>query len=483
MRWTADSPAAAADFSAVAYCFARQLYAQDPKLAHVPIGMLEDCVGATVIESWMPKAALADFDPKTLQKSMFGIGPSALYNGMIAPLRTLPMAGVIWYQGEGNGGEPARYQKYLPLFVQSWRQQFAQPHLPFLIVQLPDYAPDWGGVYWQWIREAQAKAAAATPRVDCCVCINTNDGWNLHPQGKRAIGQRLAMLARQAVYGEDVPGRSPAFKSATADGETMHVTFDVDGSTLTSGTQPVAGFTLAGEDGLYRAATAVVDGPDTVTVRSAEVPAPKFVRYAWAGVPRSTLRSAAGLPAAPFRTDAQPVEKGPGQVQQSPAGYVFKAHGYRFTLDGDGRATSLVVGYEQLLSNADGAWGGSNLASPGGGRNLATIQTDGNHRLTCRGGDCSAELTFDPGGIHWEITNGNKKDPLTFTLALSPTARVDAGPDEHSAVVRRENQALTVKGIDQVTAFHDPSADAGGKVLKLIIPPGQTKAIDLTVGN
>ena len=95
------------------------------------------------------------------------------------------------------------------------------------------------------------------------------------------------MRARQAVYGEAVPGRSPALKSAA----------------------------VAGDDGVYHAATATIDGPDTVTVRSAAVPAARTVRYAWAGVPRSTLASAAGPPAAPFRTDDQPVEKGHAQAQ------------------------------------------------------------------------------------------------------------------------------------------------------------------------
>jgi sialate O-acetylesterase len=181
LRWQAASPAAAKDFSAVAYCMAYELYRQDPKLADVPVGMLEDCMGATVIESWLPKAALAQFDPKTLAMSMFGIGPSVLYNGMIAPLGRLPLAGVVWYQGEGNAGEPARYAQYLPLLISSWREQLAQPELPFLIVQLPDYAPDWGGVYWQWIREGQAKAATATPHAGYVVTLNTNDGWDLHP--------------------------------------------------------------------------------------------------------------------------------------------------------------------------------------------------------------------------------------------------------------------------------------------------------------
>ena len=481
VKWTADAAKSAADFPAVAYCFARQLYATDPKLTGVPVGLLSDCMGATVIESWMPKPTLAEFDAKSLQSSMFGIGPTQLYNGMIAPLRNLPMAGVIWYQGEGNAGEPARYQKYIPLWVKAWRDQFQQPKLPFMIVQLPDYAPDWGGVYWPWIREAQAKGAAAVPDVYYCVSINTNDGWDLHPQGKREIGRRLAALARQAVYHEDVPGRSPACKSATPDGVAIRVVFDTDGSSLTSGSNAVEGFTLAGDNGVYHAATAHLDGPDAVVVRSAAVPAPKTVRYAWAGVPHSTLISAAGLPAAPFRTDDQPIEKGHAQTQQQPTGYVFKAKAYQVKIDGDGRATGLVVGYQQMLSNADGPWGGSNLAGPGGSRNLNKITPDGTDRLVCRGGDVSATLGFDDSALHWTIANAGKKDTVTFTLALSPLAKATA--EGNSITVRRGPSTLTITGADELTEFHDPSADAGGHVVKLSIPPGQTKTLDVAVGK
>ncbi len=75
-----------------------------------------------------------------------------------------------------------------------------------MVVQLPDYATDWGGVYWQWIRNAQANAVAQSPGTMFSVSINTNDGWNLHPQGKHEIGRRLALLARQEIYKEKIVG-------------------------------------------------------------------------------------------------------------------------------------------------------------------------------------------------------------------------------------------------------------------------------------
>jgi sialate O-acetylesterase len=483
LRWEPASPATAKKFSAVAYCMAVELYRQDAKLKDVPIGMLQDCMGATVIESWLPKSTLAKFDPKTLAMSMFGIGPSVLYNGMIAPLGKLPLAGVVWYQGEGNAGEPARYAEYLLLLMSSWREQLAQPELPFLIVQLPDYAPDWGGVYWQWIRESQAEAAAATPHAGYVVTLNTNDGWDLHPQGKHEIGRRLAMLARELVYHEsDAHGRSPAFKSVAIDGGSIRVTFDTDGSSLTSGTSAAEGFTLAGEDGVYHAAGAVIEGPDTVVVSSAAVPAPKTVRYAWAGVPRSTLSSAAGLPAAPFRTDGQPVAKNHGEIQQSATSYVFKSPRYQLTIDGNGRATSLVVGYKQLLSNADAPWGGSSLtADKGGTRFLSDIVPGGPDSLHCRGGDLSADIRFGDDTVRWSIANHGNKDGIQFRIALSPQVEVKEGDGKGEIVVCRRDAAVTFTNVDRVMAFNDPAADVGGKVIEVTVPAGQMRDVEMKV--
>ena len=61
-------------------------------------------------------------------------------------------------------------------------------------------------------------------------------------------------------------------------------------------------FVVAGVDGVFKAATAAVDG-DTVVVSSPDVPAPVAVRYAWEDNPVTSLRNKEGLPASPFRTD------------------------------------------------------------------------------------------------------------------------------------------------------------------------------------
>ncbi len=71
---------------------------------------------------------------------------------------------------------------------------------------------------------------------------------------------------------------------------------------MTKDRGPLKGFAIAGKDGEYFMAHAVIRG-DTVVVSSPRVPAPTVVRYAMADNPTCNLCNGAGLPASPFRTD------------------------------------------------------------------------------------------------------------------------------------------------------------------------------------
>ena len=60
---------------------------------------------------------------------------------------------------------------------------------------------------------------------------------------------------------------------------------------------------MAGADGAFHPARAEIRGK-TVVVTSEAVPQPVAVRYGWANVPDGNLFNKAGLPASPFRTNA-----------------------------------------------------------------------------------------------------------------------------------------------------------------------------------
>jgi len=67
---------------------------------------------------------------------------------------------------------------------------------------------------------------------------------------------------------------------------------------------PVKGFAIAGSDGKFVWADAVING-NKVILSSPEVKVPRAVRYGWANNPEVNLYNKAGLPASPFRTDVE----------------------------------------------------------------------------------------------------------------------------------------------------------------------------------
>jgi len=84
----------------------------------------------------------------------------------------------------------------------------------------------------------------------------------------------------------------------------MTVSFNGVGKGLTSFGQPLTGFEVAGEDGVFHPANAYFgNGKQTVIVTSPEVPRPVAVRYGFKDYVHGSLYNFWGLPASSFRSD------------------------------------------------------------------------------------------------------------------------------------------------------------------------------------
>jgi sialate O-acetylesterase len=70
----------------------------------------------------------------------------------------------------------------LPGLMSNWRTLFGQPHLPFIIVQLPN-ADLSEASNWAELREAQAKIVANDPDSRLVVTLDIGGGV-LHPLDK-----------------------------------------------------------------------------------------------------------------------------------------------------------------------------------------------------------------------------------------------------------------------------------------------------------
>jgi sialate O-acetylesterase len=236
--------------------------------------------------------------------------PTALYNAMVAPVLPMKLKGFVWYQGESNSDNPQPYNKLLPALIRDWRRLWADENLPFLVVQLPNfqdvnYSPSESNM--ALLREAQNKALSLR---NTAVTVTLDLGeWNdIHPLNKKDIGKRLALAARNLAYKEkNVVHSGPRLQLQTISGHKITLTFEdvADGIQSKDG-EDLRWFAVADYDKKFVWAKAKMIGKDQIELSSEAVKGPKYVRYAWQDNPEGiNFYNSAGLPASPFRTDAQ----------------------------------------------------------------------------------------------------------------------------------------------------------------------------------
>ena len=237
-------------------------------------------------------------------------GLSTLYNGMIAPIGPFGLRGALWYQGESNTFEHARYADLLRALRGDWRARFGAD-LPLLVAQLANYgaAPTAPGESdWASLREAQRAVAADDPLTGLVVTIDIGDRYDIHPTNKQELGRRFARAARHVVYGEALPPSGPVATAVSRNGDAVVVEFaDVTDALVAYGADGPIGFELcADEPGSCRYAQASIRF-DRVTLAAPAAHAATRVRYCWADSPVCTLFDGAGLPAGPFELPVPPM--------------------------------------------------------------------------------------------------------------------------------------------------------------------------------
>jgi sialate O-acetylesterase len=300
-------------FSAVAYFFGRELHQH----LDVPIGLIGTNVGGTPMEAWTNREALESsetfrdvtaqsFSPPPTndaandRKAKATHLPARLYNGMVAPIIPYGIKGAIWYQGESNAGRHQQYAELSKLMITGWRNQWGQGDFPFLLVQLAAFQP--GGETWPPLREAQYETLKV-PNTGMAVAIDIGHPTDIHPKDKQTVGKRLALAARAVAYGEKIVHCGPTYRDMrVSDGKAV-LSFDSVGGGLKADGE-LRGFEIAGADGKYVPAKAMIEG-DKVIVSSEAVAEPEMVRYNWAAYPDGNLYNAEGLPAVPFRTSKE----------------------------------------------------------------------------------------------------------------------------------------------------------------------------------
>ncbi|MEM9366508.1 MAG: sialate O-acetylesterase [Planctomycetota bacterium] len=313
--------------SAVAAYFAQAHAAQSDS----PIGVIVSALGATPLEAWAERSVLEESrvmdqtlelwdtairgeEPGQTLFTKYKLDskgrrrPSGLYNGMIAPLRSLSVRGISWYQGEGNCERAKQYRTLLPMLIRSWREHFHDATLPFAVVQLAGWkAGKAKGKAVPWLRDAQAETTHRIPNTTLIVTYDTSEtDGNIHPKYKKPVGQRLASWARGIVFDDrEIPG-PPTLVSHTINSQSITLRFRTTGDLIAS-SESLDSWEVAGEDLNFVPANARIVSKNQIVVTSKSVNSPRFVRFAWTAWPQgASIHDESDLPLAPFRTDNAP---------------------------------------------------------------------------------------------------------------------------------------------------------------------------------
>lgn len=308
--WLRATPENNNIFSALGWHLGRELRANQ----QVPIGLIEVSRGSSTAECWTSREALQnvpalryllDLYPHAVANGQDVLNDATFatlgYNGMVAPVIPYGIRAVAFYQGESNRSRAAEYPLLFSTLIRDWRARWDR-ELPFLFVQLSGFGVPTEAVEesdWAQLREAQRLVSLTESNVAMIVSID-HGSTDIHSPDKEPIGHRLALAALGLVYEQGTEWRGPTLEGAVSQGSFVTLRFSHVGSGLQGSAR---NFKLAGADGNFFPASAVITAPDQLTLSSPQVPSPRHVRYAWNQAPVTDLFDSRGLPASPFGAD------------------------------------------------------------------------------------------------------------------------------------------------------------------------------------
>lgn len=234
--------------------------------------------------------------------------PAGLYECMLKRVVPYTLGGAIYYQGESDDHRPGSYYHLFDSLIRTWRREFRDENMPFLCVQLPIHHYEGDSIMDKWclIREAQMRLHQEGVVTGIAVALECGEYNNIHPVHKTEVGRRLALQALYHVFGQGTEQEvyGPVYRNCNIEGNIMRIQFDHAGKGFRVKGEEITNFELAGADGVFVSAKAVIQGEE-IWLTSEKVPMPAAARYMWIDYAEVTLFGANGLPVAPFRTNIQ----------------------------------------------------------------------------------------------------------------------------------------------------------------------------------
>lgn len=215
---------------------------------------------------------------------------ASCYDSMIAFFDGYSAKATVWYQGEGDLSRVSEYPAYFKALTDSFRKTFNNDEMAFIVIQLAPYSA--GGTSLQNFRNMQATLPSIDPYTYVVATSNEGAVYNdpefinnadislvfVHTSVKSPIGLNAADLVLDKVYNVSGVNKTLEIVDVRRNGE--YVTIFFNQPIATGGVDEVLGFELAGSNGLFVEANAIIDG-NTVTLYADGVDAPTDVRYGY----------------------------------------------------------------------------------------------------------------------------------------------------------------------------------------------------------
>jgi sialate O-acetylesterase len=322
-NWEKCTAENAANFSAIAYYFAKAL----SDSLNVPVGIIEIAVGGAPLEAFIDRKTL-EFNPNLvdvlyrwkendfimpwcreratqnlansdnpMQRHPFE--PAYIFEAGISNLTKFPFQGVIWYQGESNAHNIEHFKIVFPQLVTSWRNAFGNSDLPFYFAQLSSLdRPS-----WPEFRDCQRQLALQIENSGMVVTSDFGDSLNVHPIHKKEIGLRFAKLALNKTYNFALVCSGPEVDFAVQNKNQVEIYFKNAPQLKTVNNSTINELEVAGNDRIFKSVKGRIEG-NKIIIQAYNNELLQ-IRYSWKPFSRGNLINETGFPASTFIINIQ----------------------------------------------------------------------------------------------------------------------------------------------------------------------------------
>ncbi|MBQ6812716.1 MAG: hypothetical protein IJP06_06320 [Agathobacter sp.] len=229
--------------------------------------------------------------------------PGCLYRMMVKQIAGFTSRGVIWYQGESDDIKAEMYDKLFSTMIRCWRDTW-QDELPFFFVQLAPYGNWMGstGEKYPILRQKQEWVSKNVPNTYMASIMDSGMEKDIHPKNKRVVGERLALLARKNIYGENILCEAPEYESAEVKDGELKLYFTHVGEGLHILGKQLNALELVVDGELVTKYKAFAkDNALSIKAEQIKKASQVNVNFAWTGYCEVNLYNSANLSAKPFQ--------------------------------------------------------------------------------------------------------------------------------------------------------------------------------------